>query len=172
MVGDTRAGVHQKGRQSWGSGPRARSFNANSDSRCPRLFEAPQVTFPFAARLGGRLEPVHRVTARDDCAMPMVDLASQPRLDHGRVWSSYSPLEFGEAHPHDVLFPVVLTGTAKSRWSGTRRRSSFGWLRSGLISAGGDADKLRKGAIVGAHKRVAQSRASNQRATASHRRRS
>ena len=67
--------------------------------------------------------------------MPMVDLASQPRVDHGRGWSSYSPMESGEPHPHEVLFPVVLTGTAKSRWPGTRRRSSFGWLRSGPVQA-------------------------------------
>ena len=67
--------------------------------------------------------------------MPMVDLASQPRLDHGRVWSSYSPMESGEAHLHDMLFPVVLTGTAKSRWSGTRRRLLFAWLRSGPVQA-------------------------------------
>jgi hypothetical protein len=48
------------------------------------LAEAPHVTFPFATRLGGRLELVHRVTARDHCAMPMVDPASQPRVDYGR----------------------------------------------------------------------------------------
>jgi apoptosis-inducing factor 3 len=57
----------------------------------------------------------------------------------GRSWTTRSatagsggPMESGETHPNDVLFPVVLTGTAKSRWPGTRRRSSFGWLRSGL----------------------------------------
>jgi hypothetical protein len=65
--------------------------SSQAQNHLAELAEAPLVTFPFATRLGGRLEPVHRVTARDDCTIAMIDLASRSRLDHGRVGPRTAP---------------------------------------------------------------------------------